>query len=159
MQITKDWLEKQNACEEGTQWFLNQNDSDHIQVIKALIKNYKFDWANWALTNLMSHTQQVQYACYAAKQSLHLFEKLCPNDKRPREAILAAYKWSKDLNEENRDAAWSAARAAAWSAARAAAEAAAWSAEAAAWSAARAAAEAAAWRKILKYGLRLTKGA
>jgi hypothetical protein len=172
MNITHTWLKEKGACEEGTQWFLNQTKVVHTEVIKSLIKEVQFNWANWIITKLMTKTQNVQYACYSAKQSLHLFEKLYPNDKRPRQAIVAVYKWAKNPTEENRSAAMSAeaaARSAAWSAAmsaesaawsaamsaeaaarsaaesaEAAARSAAWSAESAAWSAARSA-ESAAW--------------
>ncbi len=139
--ITKEWLNEHNACSDGTTWFLNQSNSDLLSVIKALIKDDKFAWANWTITKFLSHKQAVQYACYSAKQSLHLFEKQFPKDKRPRKAILAALKWAKFPTEENRLAAESAARSAE-------------SAESAAWSAARSA-ESAAWKKILNYGLKL----
>ena len=170
MKITLEWLREKNACGEGTQWFLSQTESEHQAVIKALIKEGQYNWANWTLTNLMTHKQNVQYSCYAAKQSLYTFEKLYPTDKRPRKAISAAIKWANNPTDANRSAAESAARSAwsaaesAWSAARSAA----WSAEESAWlarstaeSAARSAAGSAwsaAWKKVLKYGLRLTEG-
>jgi len=102
-------------------------------------------------------------ACDFAEAVLHLFEGVCPADKRPRAAIEAKRRWiageitdselaaawaaawaARDAAWAARDAAWAAARAAAaWAAARDAAWDAAW---AAAWAAARdAAAWAAAW--------------
>jgi len=176
MFITTKWLEENGACAEGKEWFSRQTKTEHKEVTKMLSKEARFAWANWTLIRIMTHKQKVQYACYAAKQTLHLFEKQCPNDKRPRQAIVAAYRWARNPSELNRSAAWSAAESAAWSAesaAESAARSAAWSAESAARSAARSAesaawsaaesaarsAESAAWQKILKYGLRLTKGA
>ncbi len=185
MKITKEWLEQNNACLAGKEWFLSQAETDLRVVVRGLIKEGKFKWANWTLTRAMTHIQRVQYAGYSAKQSLHYFEKQYPRDKRPRQAILAALKWAKDPSEANRlaagsaqsavwsaesaaeSAAWSAAwsaESAAWSAesASAAARSAAWSAESAArsaaWSAGSAqSAESAAWKKSLKYGLKLTR--
>jgi immunity protein 5 of polymorphic toxin system len=172
MNITKEWLEENNACEEGTEWFLEQKESNLIKVLKALIKEDNFEWSNWTITKAMTYKQNVQYACYSAKQVLHLFEKLHSDDKRPREAIKAAMRWVKDPSEINRSAAESAARSAAESVARSAAESAArsaarsaryaaesaaWSARSAARSAARYAAESAAWKRILKYGIKLAK--
>jgi len=99
----------------------------------------------------------VLFSIYAAYLCLNNFEKLYPNDKRPREAIEAAERYIKNPTKKNqtaaesaaesaaRSAAESAARSAAWSAASAArsAASAAWSAESAAWSAESAAASAA----------------
>src|ERR1039457_6561526 len=70
-----------------------------------------------------------------AESVLHIFEKKCPNDNRPRLAIKAARDFANGLIDD-------AALAAAWAAARDAAWAAAW---AAVWDAARDAARAAVW--------------
>ncbi len=98
----------------------------------------------------------VALSIFAAELCLKEFEKLYPDDKRPREAIEAARAVLAHDTAKNRSDAWSAARSAesdAWSAARSA-ESAAWSAwsarsawsaaESAAWSAARSAARSAA---------------
>jgi hypothetical protein len=110
------------------------------------------------------------FACDCAAHVLKIFEKNCPNDKRPRECIAVARKFAhgKATQEEMaaathaadaasaaaaaRAAAWDAAWGAAWAAAGAAASAAAWdaawgaaSAADAAWAAAWDAASAAAW--------------
>lgn len=58
----------------------------------------------------------VALSIFAAKLTLKNFEKIYPNDKRPRHAIEAALKWLKNPTEKNESAAWSAARSAAWSA-------------------------------------------
>jgi len=140
MIINREWLESREACSKGKDWFFAQKEIELTKIVKALIKDSKFEWANWTLTKAMTHKQNVQYACYSAKQSLHLFEKAYPEDKTPRKAIEAAMRWVKDPSELNRSAAWSAAaesavESAAWSAA---AESVAWSAaaESVAWSAA-----------------------
>jgi len=77
------------------------------------------------------------------------FEKVYPNDDRPRKAIEAKQSWLKGEIDDKElsaarsaaESAWSAAESAAWSAARSAAQSA---AESAAWSAARSAAQSAA---------------
>ncbi len=109
----------------------------------------------------------VALSIFAAELSLANFEKVFPDDNRPRQAIEAARRWLKNPTKANesaarsaarsaesaaksaaRSAAWPAARSAAWSAAwsaaRSAAWSAAWSAESAAWSA-ESAARSAAW--------------
>ena len=78
----------------------------------------------------------VRFAVDCAKRCLPRFEKVFPEDERPREAIEAAEVWFKNPTEENRRAAESAAESAAWSAAGLAAESA---ARSAAWSAGAAA--------------------
>jgi hypothetical protein len=169
--ITKEWLEQQNACSDGKAWFMAQNAGSVSVVINKLIKENRFDWANWTITKMMTQQQNVYYACFCATRSVENFERVFPSDKRPRQAIEAALKWANDPTEDNKSAARSAARSAesaarsaawsaelaAWSATSAArsatsaawsAELAAWSAESAAWSAesaARSVAESAAW--------------
>src|ERR1700690_680399 len=131
MNIDKQWLENSGACTDGREWFNNQKEIEVTKVIKALIKENRFEWANWTITRVLSHQKNVLYSCYAAKQSLHSFQKQYPQDKRPRQAILAAIKWTKFPTGLNKLAAESAARSAAGSAASAAGS--------AAWSAARSA--------------------
>jgi hypothetical protein len=84
----------------------------------------------------------VALSIYAAELCIKNFEKLYPNNKRPRQAIKAAKEWLKNPTEKNRLLAESAAWSAAWSA-----ESATWSAalaaESATWSAAKSAALAA----------------
>src|SRR3990167_6808737 len=87
------------------------------------------------------------FAADCAERVLPLFERECPNDMRPREAIAAARAYARgEIGAAAGDAAWDAApgaaRAAVWGAARAAV----WdAARAAARDAARAAARDAAW--------------
>ena len=57
----------------------------------------------------------VAISIYSAELCLENFEKLFPNDKKPREAIEAANRWIENPTEENESAAESA-----WSAARSA---------------------------------------
>src|SRR5689334_13913520 len=107
--ITVDWLKSNIACEEGMKWFTAQKAKSLSIVVKKLLKQQKFDWANWVLVRFMTQQQYVQYAVYAGSLSINAFEKVFPEDKRPREALLAALKWSIDPNEHNRFAAESAA--------------------------------------------------
>jgi len=92
----------------------------------------------------------VALSIFAAEMCLKEFEKLYPDDDRPRKAIDAARAVLAHDTAKTRSAARSAAESAwsaawsAWSAARSAAESAAWSA----WSAAESAAESAAIKKI-----------
>ncbi len=178
MKITKEWLREQNACKDGTEWFLKQRAFKLETVVMKLLKESHFDWANWVIVRFMTHKQQVTYAAFAAKQVLALFEEKYPNDKRPREAIEAALRFAEHPTPENRDAAYAAACAAAnayaanaaanaayaaayaaanayaaYAAAANAAYAAAYAANAAANAAT--AATAAMKRKIVAYGLRL----
>jgi len=136
--ITKAWLEKRDACSEGIEWFLNQNEREPIKIIQKLMKEDLFDWANWLIVRLMEYKQYVSYAVYAAEQVLDIYEKKYPDDIRPRNAIKAAKACVKNNTKKNRAAAWAAGDAA-WDAARAAAVA----ARDAAWDAARAARDAA----------------
>ena len=115
MNITKQWLEKEDACSGGYEWFYAQNKKDEIKVIHALIKEGHVKWANWTIVRrLKTKILKVKYAVYAAEQVIDIFEKKYPDDKRPRKAINAAKKYIKDPSKKNAaDAAYDAAHAAA----------------------------------------------
>ncbi len=138
---------------------------------ESVIQDDKECWSEMKITKAYHWTKKdsVELSIFSAELCLENFEKLYPDDKRPREAIEAARKVLGADTEENRSAAWSAARSAAesawsawsaWSAAWSAwsAWSAAWSAWSAwsaawsawsAWSAAESAAESAAAKKLL----------
>src|SRR5574343_594592 len=143
--ITKEWLREKGACSEGYDWFIRQRTRDEVRVLERLIKEDKYDWANWLIVRRMTRPQYLQYAVFAAEQVLDIFEAKFPNDHRPRQAIEAAKRCITDDSIEARKAAAYAAYAAAYAAAaaastaHAAAYAAAYAADAAAYAAAYAA--------------------
>ncbi len=173
--ITNNWMSKNDACSEAVEWVKEQNTRDAISLYKLTIKDNHLDWANWGLSRLFNRKQRIQYAVYAAKQVLHIFEEKHPDDKRPRQAIDAAIRCIDNNTAKNRHAA---AYAAAYAAASAAASAYAYAyaaASAAAYAAASASADASAdayadayaaaaaarekmRKKILAYGIKLLGG-
>jgi hypothetical protein len=131
MRITKEWLNKWSACPGGKEWFFAQKECNGAKVVKKLINENYFDWANWTIARILNKKQRIQYSIFAAEQVIEIFEEEYPKDKRPREAIEAAKKYLKSPTKENKDvaadAAYTAANAAdsaAYAAARAAANAA-----------------------------------
>ena len=146
MLITKEWLKSKSACIEGYEWSLRQKGFDTgIEVIKflgMLVDDDHWDWANWVIVRVMTPSQYLAYATYAAEQVIDIYEKEYPKDDRPRKAINAAKEVLRSDTVGNRAAAW----AAAWSA-RASAWAAAWAAEAAANNSMQ--------KEILDYGISL----
>jgi hypothetical protein len=110
VEITRKWLKEQRACADGIEWFNAQKETDSLKVLDALIKDKKLDYANWLIVRLMTYRQYVSYAVYAAEQVIDLYEKQCPDDKRPRQAIEAAKKCIDNPSEENKQAADAAAR-------------------------------------------------
>ena len=163
MKITEEWLSKCAACSSGVLWFSGFGKSDSIGVMEGLLSESKLDWANWLIVRLLNRKDKIRYAIFAAEQVISLFEKKCPKDKRPRNAIDAAKAVLKKDTKETRAAAMAAALAAGDVAYAAAA--AAMAAALAAGDAAGAAAGAAAWaaagdemkEKIVRYGLKLHK--
>jgi len=147
--ITKKWLEEKEACQEGIDKFVELKEKNTDVLIKLAIKSKEtkyLEWANWLITRTMTKKECVGYAIYAAKSVLKNFEKVYPQDNRPRKAIRAAFKYLNSPTIRNKIAAEAAAEAAG-----AAAE------------AARAAGASAHWRnkagaairiKILKYSLK-----
>ena len=141
MKITKEWLSEKSACEDGMDWFDRFGKSDSVLVMEGLLSESKLDWANWLIVRLLNRKDKIRYAIFAAEQVISLFEKKCPKDKRPRNAIDAAKAVLKKDTKETRAAAMAAALAAGD----------------AAWAAAMAAAGDEMKEKIVRYGLKLHK--
>ena len=124
--ITKEFLEKHNACSSGMSW-VTENKLIGLapkEFIDTLMSNDKFDWANWLIVRLMNKKQKVQYAIFAAEQVLYIFEKKYPGDLRPRKAIEAAKEYLTHPFIKTKRAAYATAAADAVDAAYAAADAA-----------------------------------
>ena len=137
MIITKEWLDKKGACGESLEEFPGLIGKDSLNILDVLIEKEKLEWANWLIVRVMTYSQYVSYAIFAAEQVIEIYEKAYPDDNRPRQAIEAAKKCLSPA-----DSAASAADSAAWAASAAAR--AAWAAASAAWAADRAADRAAA---------------
>ena len=84
MRITREWLEKQNACWDGKNWYVENCPEDSIEGLETLIKNDKLDWANWLIVRTMTYKQHVSYAVYAANEVLGIYEKKYPPSQTPR---------------------------------------------------------------------------
>ena len=154
--ITTEFLQSINACQSGIDQVAKYENKEPVAVIRQLVADDHWDWANWLLPRLMDYKGYVSYAVFAALQVIDIYEKKYPNDKRPRLAIEAAQRCIDDPSKKNKleaeAAAW-----AAWAAWPPAAEAAWPPAAWAAW-AARAAAEAGGAEiktKIIEYGISL----
>src|SRR5574343_565058 len=102
--ITKEWLREKGACSEGYDWFIRQRTRDEVRVLERLIKEDKYDWANWLIVRRMTRPQYLQYAEFAAEQVLDIFEAKFPNDHRPRQAIEAAKPCTPDDSAAAKDA-------------------------------------------------------
>ena len=151
MKITKEFLKKKMACNEGTKYAIKNNliGKNDIDVLNHLIKDNRLQWANWLIVRVMEYKQYVSYAVFAAEQVIDLYEKKYPNDVRPRKAIEAAKKCIENPSAKNKNDVVADAAAAYAAAAYAAADAAADAADAAD-------ADADAMRiKILQYGISL----
>ena len=94
MKITWKNIEDKKPCAEALTWgrekYNGIGEIERVELIKNLISEGRIDWANWIITRLMSHNQQVKYAIFAAEQVIGIYEKRCPKDDRPRKAIQAA---------------------------------------------------------------------
>jgi len=83
-------LKEHKACTEGRNWVNRYHpNTEGIELVLILAK-HRFDWANWLIVRLLDKQQKVQYAIYAARLVLHIFEEKHPDDNRPRKAIEAA---------------------------------------------------------------------
>ena len=160
--VTVKWLEKKEACTTRDQniYYTKKGKENIFKILNILIKEKRFDWANWLITRYMNKKQNVQYAIFASVLSLNNFESRYSDDKRPRLAIEAAKNYVKNPCEKTKGAADSAAYSAdsAYSAANSAANSA-YSAAYSAYSAYSAADSAAysAYLKIIKNGIKILK--
>ena len=164
MKLTVSKVIKMDACRDALEWgktIWAGKSEDSVVVLKRLLSEKKYDWANWLIVRVMKRKRYLAYAIFAAEQAIGIYEAQYPDDKQPRQSIEAAKRVLKNDNKENRAAARAAARAAwaAWDAraASAAARAAAWVARAAARDAGDAAKEEMQLR-ILNYGMGLLMG-
>ena len=128
MKITKKWLDKHNACQEGIKFcteklLINLSLKDFVE---KLIEYNKLSYANWLITRSLKKLDCIKYAVYAAELVLPIFEKKYPDDDRPRKAIESVKIYI--TNKKSAYAAYAAADAAAYVAADAAAYAAAYAA-------------------------------
>ena len=100
MKITKQQLLDLKPCRRGLA-FAESCDFDFIKIYETCERG---DWLIWLLrkTNTITKIQAVLLACECAEHVLIFFEAKHPNDKRPRQAILAAREWAKNPTEENR---------------------------------------------------------
>lgn len=167
MKLTLKWLEKNDACQSGIDWYKQQGTDDFLELCKRARDARRFDDYRWCFARRVERKTRIMWACYAAELVLSYFEKLYPDDNRPRLAIYAARKCAEKNTAENRSAAYAAyaANAAADAAASVAyaAAAVAYAVDAAAYAADAAdAASAAAYKakeytqiKIMGYGIKL----
>ena len=92
MKITKEWLNKNNACLEGIEYCEEKRliGLPAEEFIEKLIEAKKLDWANWLVAHSLGKIDKVRYAVFAAESVLPIYEENYQNDDRPRKAIEAA---------------------------------------------------------------------
>jgi len=108
MKITKKWLRKKDACIDGYDWFCNQKETDSIKLIKKLMEEDHFDYANWLIVNVMKYKQYVSYGVFAAELALPIYEAQHPDNSVLREAIEAAKKCIEEPSKRNKQKAYDA---------------------------------------------------
>jgi len=104
-ELNQDWIDKWRPCQEGIEWLKGQKSREPIAVLKQLIEEKRYNWANWTIVRVMEYRDYVAYAVYAAEQVIDIYEKRYPGDDRPRKAIEAAKKCIKGPSEKNKTAA------------------------------------------------------
>ena len=121
MKITVEFLNEKSVCSGGVDWFKKyKGKADAPYVLKALVKDDKWSWANWLIVRIMTRPRYLAYAIFAAEQVIEIYEKKYPGKDKPRKAIEVAKAVLKNDTPENRKAACAAADAAAYAAAVAA---------------------------------------
>ena len=132
---TFNLLRDKSACESGYRKLakhlggINTYGADTPINLLTILESNGIDDAIWCLRATEQNCDRVARLMAAdfAESVLHIYEKKCPNDNRPRLAIKAARDFANGLIDDSamaaamaaaRDAAMAAARDAAWAAAR-----------------------------------------
>jgi hypothetical protein len=151
--ITAKWLKKKRACTLDEENRQAEELSDVRLVVEELMKQDRFNDANWLITRKLNVGENRMYAINAAKLSLPIYEKEYSDDDIPHKAIEAAERYLKHKTKKNKEALIRAAKAvhAAIGAAVAAADAAVADADAAVADADAAVADAAADAAVAYY--------
>lgn len=112
MKITVDYLKYINACQPAIiEYTKHGKEYDLIPLIRKMIRRrYYLRWANWLLVRCLSCNQRVDYAIYASKQLISIYEKEYPDDTRPRVAIEAVHQYLRNPSRENETAAYATSR-------------------------------------------------
>ena len=106
MKITKEWLDKKNACSPSLKYVIANNyiGLDTKDFLKKLILGNRLPDASWLISRSMNKKQNVQHAIFAAEQVIDIFEKQYPKDKRPRRSIDAAKAYLKAPSKKTKAA-------------------------------------------------------
>lgn len=87
MRITKKWLEKNLAAKSWIKIFDGQKESYPTKVIKYLVDNDNFVFANWMLIRVMNDEQRKKYGLACCELVLDIYENASLGDKTLREAV------------------------------------------------------------------------
>jgi len=106
MKITKKWLLQHKACcsKEDMDRAEKELKGDISLICNTLLKENRFNAANWLITRVMTKKQCIEYAIFAALQVIDIFENEYPKDKRLRLALIATKKYLKNPCEKTKNA-------------------------------------------------------
>lgn len=57
--ITDEWIAEKKPCMDAIDWW-NKKERNPIKIIKLLIKEKKYDWANWFIVGVIIQQQFTQ---------------------------------------------------------------------------------------------------
>ena len=104
VQITLNQIRQHDPCKSGWEKLL-RSLPDNMPLDKPfdfrhIIESNGIVDAIWALKCIDNKELCVRFTVKCAESVLHIFEKIYPNDKRPRQAIEAAKKWLDNPSSE-----------------------------------------------------------
>lgn len=102
MKTTLRKIKKLRPCEEGWEKLISNvgADLDKEVTIKEILESNGIEDAVWALQAIDDQKSARLFSADVAESVLGIFEKECPNDKRPRIAIQAARDYANGLISE-----------------------------------------------------------
>ena len=92
MELTLKWLQANDACQSGIDWYLKQGTTDFINLLKLARDAGRVDDFLWGYARRVNRKTRILWACHAVELALPIFEAKYPADDRPRKAIEAAKK-------------------------------------------------------------------
>ncbi|MHA1360889.1 MAG: hypothetical protein ACTSRC_22435, partial [Candidatus Helarchaeota archaeon] len=54
--LTDEWIKRWRPCKEAIEW-LKGKDPNAIKILELLIKEKRYNWANWTIVRVMTYEQ------------------------------------------------------------------------------------------------------
>ena len=99
--ITDEWIKEKKVCSPAIDWW-DKKERDPIIILRKLIAEKRYEWANWFIVRIMSEVQYREYIIFTANSELKEIIKKYPHNKYPLLAINTAKEFLKNPSPKNK---------------------------------------------------------